>query len=247
MSSTMRNALQRRNHKERSQPAERAKWGLLEKKKDYQLRSRDYNAKQRALKALKAKATLRNPDEFNYGMINSKTVKGIKHSARGDVGGTALENDVVKVMKTQDAGYIRVLADQERSKVKGLESRLGFVGEGGGAERHTVFVDAEEEARGFDAAEHFGTEEALVGRTWNRLRKEQVPEVVRAVDVEEGRKERVKMAKERRMEYRELEARMRRLKDLEKMEREVEEQKARMGKGSVPKGKKTMGLKIRKR
>jgi hypothetical protein len=29
----MRNAVQRRNHKERAQPAEREKWGLLEKRK----------------------------------------------------------------------------------------------------------------------------------------------------------------------------------------------------------------------
>jgi hypothetical protein len=31
--SSMRNAVQRRNHKERAQPLERQKWGLLEKKK----------------------------------------------------------------------------------------------------------------------------------------------------------------------------------------------------------------------
>lgn len=31
--SSMRNAVQRRNHKERAQPAERAKWGILEKHK----------------------------------------------------------------------------------------------------------------------------------------------------------------------------------------------------------------------
>ena len=31
--SSMRNAVQRRNHKERAQPEERQKWGLLEKRK----------------------------------------------------------------------------------------------------------------------------------------------------------------------------------------------------------------------
>jgi hypothetical protein len=31
--SSMRNAVQRRNHKERAQPEERKKWGLLEKRK----------------------------------------------------------------------------------------------------------------------------------------------------------------------------------------------------------------------
>jgi U3 small nucleolar RNA-associated protein 11 len=246
MSASMRNALQRRNHKERSQPSERAKWGLLEKKKDYQLRSRDYNAKKRALAALKAKASLRNPDEFNFGMINARTSKGVKITQRGDVGGTALDNDVVKVMKTQDAGYIRVLAGQERAKIRELEEGLGFIGEGGGGERHTVFVDGEEEARSFDAKTFFDTEEGLVERGWNRLRREQIP-LVREEEVETAKKERVKMAKERRQKYRELEARMRRLKDLEKMEREVEEQKARMGKERIPKDHKKMGAKVRKR
>ena len=246
MSASMRNALQRRNHKERSQPAERAKWGLLEKKKDYQLRSRDYNAKKRALKALKAKVSLRNPDEFNFGMINARTNKGIKIAHRGDVGGTALENDVVKVMKTQDAGYIRVLGGEERAKIRGLEEGLGFIGEGGGRDRHTVFVDDEEEAKNFDAVEYFGTVEGVVERGWNRLRKEQIP-IVKEEEVEGEKKERVKMAKERRQKYRELEARMRRLKDLEKMEREVDEQKARMGKESIPKNHKKLGAKVRKR
>lgn len=31
--SSMRNAVQRRNHRERGQPEERSKWGLLEKHK----------------------------------------------------------------------------------------------------------------------------------------------------------------------------------------------------------------------
>ncbi|MBC9703263.1 MAG: hypothetical protein H9W83_12295 [Leuconostoc sp.] len=34
--SSMRNAVQRRNHRERGQPEERAKWGLLEKHKVWQ-------------------------------------------------------------------------------------------------------------------------------------------------------------------------------------------------------------------
>lgn len=33
MMSSMRNAVQRRNHKERAQPLERQKWGVLEKHK----------------------------------------------------------------------------------------------------------------------------------------------------------------------------------------------------------------------
>ena len=73
MSSSVRNATHRRTHKERGQLSGRERLGLLEKKKDYLLRARDYHFKQKRLKALKEKALARNPDEFYFKMINSKT------------------------------------------------------------------------------------------------------------------------------------------------------------------------------
>jgi hypothetical protein len=54
--------------KERSQPARRAKLGLLEKHKDYVKRARNWHAKEDRLKALAAKAEMRNPDEFYFKM-----------------------------------------------------------------------------------------------------------------------------------------------------------------------------------
>ena len=54
---SLRNAMKRRTHKERHQPAKRAKrFGLLEKKKDYVVRARDYRRKQGRLRILKEKA-----------------------------------------------------------------------------------------------------------------------------------------------------------------------------------------------
>ena len=50
--SSMRNAVHRRNHKERAQPLERKKWGLLEKHKDYSKRAADHNLKKRKLQTL---------------------------------------------------------------------------------------------------------------------------------------------------------------------------------------------------
>lgn len=73
MTSSLRNSLHRRNHKERSQLAHRAKLGLLEKHADYVKRARDYHSKQDRLTRLKQKAAERNKDEFYFSMSKEKT------------------------------------------------------------------------------------------------------------------------------------------------------------------------------
>ncbi|KAG5440816.1 hypothetical protein PCK2_000115, partial [Pneumocystis canis] len=97
---TLKHSLQRRNHRERAQPVEREKWGLLEKPKDYRLRAQDYQSKQRRLKRLREKAAERNPDEFYFGMMREKTRNGIVCVDRGY---SALSEDTVRLLKTQDA------------------------------------------------------------------------------------------------------------------------------------------------
>ena len=71
--SSLRNSLHRRNHKERSQLAHRARLGILEKHKDYVLRARDYHSKQDRLNRLKQKAADRNKDEFYFAMHRQRT------------------------------------------------------------------------------------------------------------------------------------------------------------------------------
>ena len=73
MTSSLRNSIHRRNHKERSQLAHRSKLGILEKHADYVKRAQDYHSKQNRLTRLKQKAVERNKDEFYFSMKNEKT------------------------------------------------------------------------------------------------------------------------------------------------------------------------------
>jgi hypothetical protein len=48
--SSLKNAISRRTHKERAQPAARKKFGLLEKHKDYVVRAKDFHRKEKTIK-----------------------------------------------------------------------------------------------------------------------------------------------------------------------------------------------------
>ncbi|KAI0978172.1 hypothetical protein GJ496_011486 [Pomphorhynchus laevis] len=77
MSSWKRASAQgRRKHLERSQHSSRMHLGLLEKHRDYKLRSEDRHAKQNIITDLKAATVEKNPDEFFHNMINSEFKAG---------------------------------------------------------------------------------------------------------------------------------------------------------------------------
>ncbi|KAF7979387.1 hypothetical protein HWV62_42482 [Athelia sp. TMB] len=121
MTSSLRNSLHRRNHKERSQLSNRSRFGHLEKHKDYVLRARDYHSKQDRLTRLKQKASERNKDEFYFGMNKEKTQGGVHIKDRGNV---ALPADIVKVLKTQDENYIRTMRTAGLKKIDKLKAQL---------------------------------------------------------------------------------------------------------------------------
>ncbi|KAI5297928.1 plasma membrane localization protein [Ascosphaera pollenicola] len=118
--SSLRNAVQRRNHRERAQPEARAKWGLLEKHKDYSLRAKDYNIKKAKLKRLREKAQDRNPDEFAFGMMSGTSNRQGRHGARDPT--ATLSHEAVKLLRTQDANYLRTEGQKIRRHLAKLEA-----------------------------------------------------------------------------------------------------------------------------
>jgi U3 small nucleolar RNA-associated protein 11 len=187
--SSLRNAVKRVTHKERSQPQGRKHLGLLEKKDDYKLRSRDFKNKSDRLKSMRNKAANRNPDEFYFGMHRGK-VDGMSgrdtgRHVRTDEGRriemekSGLGPEGVRIMKDQDLAYLRMRRSMDERKVERLQGTLHYLDvdgdrDGGGrgrGGRHTIFVEGGRAGvDDFDAARHFDTMPELVGRAFNRPR-----------------------------------------------------------------------------
>lgn len=128
-------SVQRRSHRERAQPLERQRLGLLEKKKDYQKRAKDYNKKKAILKTLREKAADRNEDEFYFGMLSrsgpgSRLSRGKSFTGTvdGDRGNKAMDVDTVRLLKTQDLGYLRTMRNVAAKEVRDLEERYIIAG-----------------------------------------------------------------------------------------------------------------------
>ncbi|KAI3932515.1 hypothetical protein MKW92_047510 [Papaver armeniacum] len=123
--SSLRNSVPKRAHKERSQPQARKKFGILEKHKDYRQRAKSYHTKENIIKILKEKAANKNPDEFYYNMIRSKTVD-VVHIPESEAKFT---QDQLILMKTQDMGYIKQKWQSEEKKIERLSSMLHSLGD----------------------------------------------------------------------------------------------------------------------
>ena len=168
--STMRNAVKRITHKERGQPANRKRLGLLEKHKDYVERSYDFHKKDDYIKVLKTKAKERNPDEFYYKMYNSKVSKGVHQSLEAD---SSIDPDTMKILKTQDLGYIIHKKSVDDKKIEKMKSNLHYIGVNNKSS-HKIYVDNQDELIKFDPVVHFETSEELVNNSHNRLKLDQL-------------------------------------------------------------------------
>ena len=178
--SSLRNAVKRVTHKERAQPQSRSKLGILEKKKDYKKRAIDYHRKEDRINAAKQKASMRNPDEFYFGMHNAQVSDGHHRkteAARQKEFEAKIGHDTVRIMKDQDLSYVRMQKQRDAKKIERLQSNLhhidgGNVSSSSKKRKHTIFVDSTKDAEEFDVAKHFDTLPELAGRTFNRPRIE---------------------------------------------------------------------------
>ncbi|XP_022743985.1 probable U3 small nucleolar RNA-associated protein 11 isoform X2 [Durio zibethinus] len=141
--SSLRNAISRRSHKERAQPSSRKKFGLLEKHKDYVVRAKAFHKKGETLRRLKEKAAFRNPDEFYFQMIKSRTVDGV-HKPENQANRYSLEE--LMLMKTQDIGYIVQKLQSERKKIEKLTAVLHSV-DNYPSNGHIYYAEDREEVR----------------------------------------------------------------------------------------------------
>jgi len=250
--SSLRNAVKRVAHKERSQPVDRQHLGILEKKKDYKQRAVDYHRKEDRMKAMKQKASMRNPDEFYFGMHNSKIQDG-KHRSNEDY--RNLSPDLVKVMKDQDLSYVRMQKQKDRKKVERLQASLQFLDSNDGSfnpERtHTVFVESKKDVKEFNVAGHFETIPEMAGRVFNRLRKSDIEKLAKEKIGNRGgnddsqqitfdhlrklekteRKLAKKLAKARSGAYKEMELRRERVEKMKTAEDHLTTEKLVAGKG----------------
>lgn len=102
------------------------------------------------MEILRKKAAERNPDEFHFGMSRARAHdKGQKVADRGN---PVLSHDAVKLLKTQDAGYLKTMVQETRKKRERLEEEI-LVQEGvkglkrQDGRRHLIFVESKDEQR----------------------------------------------------------------------------------------------------
>jgi U3 small nucleolar RNA-associated protein 11 len=167
--SSLRNAVKRVTHKERAQPGDRKKFGLLEKHKDYVERAQDFKKKKKYITTLKKKASERNPDEFYMHMNKSKVVNG-QH--KEFVNAANLDKDTIDLLKTQDLSYIIYKKSVDDQKIHRLKENIQLIGDVQ-PKKHTIFVDDEQQLQSFHPVTHFNTLPELIDRNYNRITKDQ--------------------------------------------------------------------------
>ncbi|KAJ8485548.1 hypothetical protein OPV22_018033 [Ensete ventricosum] len=187
--SSLRNAIPRRTHKERAQPQERKRFGLLEKHKDYVLRARAFHQKEDTLTRLREKAASRNPDEFYFKMVNTRMVDGI-HRPKSEANKYTPEE--LMLMKTQDIGYVLQKVQSEKKKIEKLNSALHTL-DHQPENKHVYYAEDREEVQEIQSRQLENNDSLASVKVPGRIKKKTAAS------------------------YRELEARQKRVQGLEKL------------------------------
>lgn len=210
-----------KSHRERHQPESRKHLGLLEKKKDYVARAKDYNEKRETLKLLRKRALNKNPDEFYFHMINSKIQNGSHHEKDMD---EEFTDEQKKLMETQDLKYIAYKRNLETRKVEKLHSNLHMIDAANEVNnKHIFFVEDGEEIKEFDLCGKLNTHPALIGRRTNRPKLDSL-EKMKLPDFDETMLE--KIEKQKQQAYKELSTRVDRENELTVVQQTLEIKKA---------------------
>lgn len=183
----------------------------------------------------------KNPDEFYFAMLNAKT-KGGKHVlAREGVQYTAEE---MKLLRTQDLTYINMSRAKERSQIERLRADLHLLvdldddddGDGDGPavpdglrNEHVVFVDSQRQLDRFDPVAHFDTVPELINRKYNRPTVATLKAT--AVAAPDSAAELDTLDRKSGAGYLELERRIVRLAQLDKLANTMQTQRDLQGKG----------------
>ncbi|KAM0264501.1 hypothetical protein ACHAQJ_000692 [Trichoderma viride] len=246
--SSLRNSIQRRPHRERAQPLERRRLGLLEKHKDYSQRAKNYNVKKAQLKSLREKAADRNEDEFYFGMMSRKgpgakikvgrTWNGRVEGDRGNNKG--LDNDTVRLLKTQDLGYVRTMKQVAVKELARLEEQAILT-------KGLDQLDAEDDDEDEDESRR-RTNSSNVPRKIvfadDEAERDQVLETQGQTDKREDQDEAFERAENLRGLKRELEHSRKKVKTLMTAESKLEIQQAKMAKTATSGGTTRRGKKI---
>jgi U3 small nucleolar RNA-associated protein 11 len=249
---SMRNLIKTRTYRERSQPQARQHFGLLEKKKDYVLRAKDFHRKEDAIKSMKEKAAFKNPDEFYFKMAHTKMVDGVHRKASSQ----QPTHDEMRSFKKEDASYLMLKQTAEAKKIERLRANLHML-DAPLQNKHTIFADDEAAARELDTSGERSTALAAaalppVKRRAEKRRREQSQEGDDAdggasADADDGphaggsagpaakklrKKQQLKLEAARAAQYSELEQRVARHGKMGAALQRISTEKALMGKGA---------------
>ncbi|XP_015593857.1 probable U3 small nucleolar RNA-associated protein 11 [Cephus cinctus] len=210
-----------KTHRERHQPESRKHLGILEKRKDYIARAKDYHEKQATLTLLRRRALNRNPDEFHFHMINSKVEKGVHREKEKSQEHTS---DQIKLMKTQDLKYVSYKRNCEARKIEKLQSQLHMIDAANEIKNnHVFFIEDLDEVKTFNVAEKLNTHPALLGRRTNRLKVDSLKKL-KMPTINDSTL--VKIEQQKHMAYKELQKRVNRERELTIVHQKLELQQA---------------------